>query len=249
MSRASGKHTGRAASRAPERPGKSVGPFGAPVKRSARIAAELRRAILDGAYALGDRLPAERELAVAFDASRTTVREGLRVLETDKLISRRVGSGTFVVYDADKAGEDIAQITSPLELIEVRLAFEPQMGRLAVVNATARDMERLARVLAEVEAAGSDLERFTLADQEFHLQIAEATHNPLMISFCRQINHVRGHDQWNAMNDKVLTTDIIAHHNREHRAILEAIESRDSERTVRLTTDHLSDARRDLSAV
>jgi GntR family uxuAB operon transcriptional repressor len=248
MSRASGKDTGRTIP-APRRPGKSVGPFGAPVKGSARIAAELRRAILEGAYALGDRLPAERELAVAFDAARTTVREGLRILETDKLVSRRVGSGTFVVYDADKADEDIAEITSPLELIEVRIAFEPQMGRLAVVNATARDIDRLARVLAGVEAAGSDLERFTLADQEFHLQIAEATHNPLMISFYRQINHVRGHDQWNAMKDKVLTADIIANYNREHRAIFAAIESRDSERTVRLMTDHLSDARRDLMAV
>ena len=65
---------------------------------SAAIAARLQQAILDGTYAYGARLPAERELASHFGASRSTVREALRRLEERRLLTRRIGSGTFVNY-------------------------------------------------------------------------------------------------------------------------------------------------------
>ena len=63
---------------------------------SAAIAARLRQAILSGKYADGERLPAERDLAQHFEASRSTVRKALRRLEESHLVIRRVGSGTFV---------------------------------------------------------------------------------------------------------------------------------------------------------
>src|SRR5713101_800309 len=66
---------------------------------SAGIAAQLRRAIKDGIYSYGDRLPAEREMARSFGASRTTVRTALDLLEERNFIRRKVGSGTFVVHD------------------------------------------------------------------------------------------------------------------------------------------------------
>ena len=105
---------------------------------SAAIAAKLRRAILDGAYLYRDRLPSERELAEHFGASRSTVREALRQLEEVHLVSRRIGSGTFVTHDSEFGGTNIAEVTSPLQLIEVRFAIEPHMTRLAVANASAR---------------------------------------------------------------------------------------------------------------
>src|SRR5690606_25394789 len=65
---------------------------------AAAIAAQLRRAILDGTYGFRERLPAERELASHFGASRSTVREALKQLEEGQLVTRRIGSGTFVNY-------------------------------------------------------------------------------------------------------------------------------------------------------
>jgi DNA-binding FadR family transcriptional regulator len=174
---------------------------------SAAIAAQLRRAILGGAYDYRERLPSERELADHFAASRSTVREALRQLEDMHLVSRRIGSGTFVTHNAEFGGPNIAEITSPLELIEVRFAFEPHIARLAAINATARELEQLAAALARLESCGADREIFSREDEAFHLALAECARNPLMVWLYRRINSVRGHKQWNAMKDMILTPD------------------------------------------
>jgi DNA-binding FadR family transcriptional regulator len=220
-----------------------------PARGSAAIAARLRQAILDGAYARGDRLPAERELARLLAASRTTVRAALERLAEGGLVSRRVGSGTFVTYGSDGGEGDVAEITSPLELIEVRQGVEPHITRLAVVNASARDLARLVAALEGLEAAGGDAEAFSHWDERFHLALAECTHNPLLVSMYRQINHVRGHAQWSARKDKILTPKRIARYNRQHRALTVAIQSRDVEGALRLIAEHLEQARRDLLGV
>jgi DNA-binding FadR family transcriptional regulator len=216
------------------------------VRGSAWITAQLRQAIMEGGYAHGEKLPAERQLASAYGASRTTIRTALDQLEIERLVSRRVGAGTFVNFRPQGDTEDIAELTSPLELIEVRLGIEPNMVRLAVLNATARDIERLAAAMARMEPSSGDSESFTLWDEEFHQLIAEATRNPLMVWVYRQINAVRTHSQWNAMKDKVLTPGRIAEYNQQHTALYEAIRTRDIEAAVAIVTNHLHYARRQL---
>ncbi|WP_162913344.1 FadR/GntR family transcriptional regulator [Rhodospirillaceae bacterium SYSU D60014] len=233
------------ASAAP-RPGTPDRVLSDPVRGSAWITAQLRQAIIDGCYAYGEKLPAERQLAEAFGASRTTVRIALDQLEEEQLVTRRVGSGTFVNFRARSHTDDIAELTSPVELIEVRLGMEPHMTRLAVLNATARDIDRLSEMIDRAEASSGDPEGFTLWDEQFHLLIAECTHNPLMVWLYRQINEVRTHDQWNAMKDKVLTTERITEYNRQHRSLYEAIRTRDVEGAVAIVTNHLHYARRQL---
>lgn len=222
---------------------------GFPIARGAAgIAAYLRQAILDGVYLYGERLPAERQLASALSSSRTTVREALRLLEHSHLVTRRVGSGTFASYRPEADGDEVAEITNPLELIDVRLAVEPAMARLAVINATAKDIEAIAKVLARLEASGGDANHFTKWDREFHQLLAEATHNPLMASVYRHVNHVRGHAQWSAMKDKILTPERIASYNRQHRALYQALRIRDAEAAAAVIAGHLDEARRDLLA-
>lgn len=213
---------------------------------SAAIATRLREAILSGDYSFGERLPAERELASHFGASRSTVREALRRLEESHFVTRRVGSGTFVNYRPSLGDGNIAEQTSPLELIEVRLVIEPQMTRLAVVNSTARDLERMGDALRRVETAGEDREEFSSADEQFHLLLAECTHNPLMVWVYRQINDVRCHAQWEEMKDKILSAQRIKEYNRHHRRLFEALRSRDMEAAVSAISDHMEQARRDL---
>lgn len=224
------------------------GPSVPAVRGAAGIAAHLRQAILDGVYLYGERLPAERQLAAALSSSRTTVREALRSLEQNGFITRRVGSGTFVTFLPESVGDDVAEITSPLELIEVRLAVESHMARLATVNATAKDIERMGEVLARLESSRADANHFTKWDRQFHQLLADATHNPLMASVFRHINHVRGHAQWNAMKDKILTAERIEGYNRQHRDLYQALRTRDGDAAVGIITRHLRDARRDLLA-
>lgn len=217
-----------------------------PVRGSSWIIGQLRKAIQDGAYAFGEKLPAERQLAEAFGTSRTTVRTALDQLEQERLVTRRVGAGTFVNHRAAAGEDDVAELTSPLELIEVRLALEPYMTRLAVLNATARDLDRLSEVMDRLPAACTDSEGFTQWDEDFHLAIAACTRNPLLVSLYRQINEVRAHKQWNAMKDKVLTAERMSDYNQQHRSLFEAIRSRDVEGAVAIITNHLHQARRQL---
>lgn len=220
-----------------------------PVRGSPWITLQLRQAIVEGGYGHGEKLPAERRLAFAFGASRTTVRSALDRLEAEHLVTRRVGSGTFVNFRGREDAVEFVESTSPLELIEVRLGVEPNMIRLAVLHATARDIARLAQEIDRMQGASGNAETFTRWDEGFHLLIAHCTHNPLMVWLYRQINEVRAHAQWNAMKDKVLTLERIAEYNRQHANMFEAIRSRDADSGVAIVTNHLHVARRQLLGV
>lgn len=222
---------------------------GGDANKAGSIAGQLRQAIQSGTYGMGERLPAERALSQMFGASRSTVREALRKLENAFFVTRRVGSGTYVSYSPAGSEQDITDTTTPLELIEVRLAIEPQMARLAAINATNRDLDRLGDVLAQMEKASHDPERFTRWDEEFHLAMALCSNNSLLIWIYRQVNEIRGHAQWTAMRDKILTPDCMAQYNRQHRAIYEALRAHDVDGVLAVMNQHLNKAREHLVGV
>ncbi len=215
----------------------------------ARLAAQLRERILRGAFRDGQRLPSERQLAAQHEVSRGTVREALRLLEQGALLTRRRGSGSYVTYTAESDGaerDDVAEITSPLQLLEVRLALEPQMVRLAARNMTARDIAGLEEALVHMESAERDKEIFSHWDKIFHLRIAEGTRNPLMITMYGQINHVRTHDRWESIKGAILTPPRIRQYNGHHRDVFDAIRRRDPESAVARMNTHLQLAQQDL---
>ena len=213
----------------------------------AAILTQLRRAIETGAYGEGDQLPPERQLAETFKAARSTVRRALDQLESAGLVSRRLGSGTFVTASgaADQAG-NLADQISPLQLIEARFAVEPYATRLAVHNATRRDLDDMASVLRRAEAALDDKDAFSRWDAEFHFLIARASRNPLIQFVYRQINAVRLHAQWDAMKEQILSPDAIAIYNEQHRRIRLSIEQRDAPLAEAQIVEHLEKARDDL---
>ncbi|MGH6864958.1 MAG: FadR/GntR family transcriptional regulator [Methyloceanibacter sp.] len=212
------------------------------------ISAYLKRAIETGAYSEGDRLPPERELAATFRAARSTVRRALDQLERAGLVSRRLGSGTFVGANPNngRRGADLIDELSPLQLIEARLAVEPFTTKLAVLHATRRTLDEMEAVLAQAEAAGGDKDKFSKWDGEFHLLIARASGNPLLLNVYRQINHVRLHAQWDGMKEKILTPEVIGDYNRQHRGIFNALHVRDAQLAQALISEHLEKARDDL---
>ncbi|MEZ5773262.1 MAG: FadR/GntR family transcriptional regulator [Hyphomicrobiaceae bacterium] len=212
------------------------------------IVQRLRRAISAGVYADGDRIPPERQLATAFGAARSTVRKALDQLETEGLVVRRVGSGTFVSYQGPLDAEtgEIADFISPLQLIDARLAVEPYMARLAALHATQRDLDNMGAILMRLTGAGADKDLFTESDAEFHLAIARAARNPLLLHVYEQINAVRRRAQWGAAKEKVLSAQQIGAYNRQHRAIYEALVLRDAQRAADLIVVHLGKARDDL---
>ena len=210
------------------------------------IALQLREAILGGRYAVGQRLPPERRLATHYQASRTTIREALRRLTDQQLVERRIGAGTFVTYGQAAEEHEIAEETSPLQLIEVRMAIEPQIARLAVLHASHRDLERLAAALAVLGRSHGDPTSYSRADEQFHLALAACTGNPLMIGLYRQINEVRLHTQWAAMRGKVLTPENMSLYDRQHAAVVEAVRRRDADAAAAAMVEQMDKARADL---
>ncbi|MDP9138940.1 MAG: GntR family transcriptional regulator, partial [Pseudomonadota bacterium] len=140
-----------------------------PAKSANAITARLRHAIETGVFGDGDQLPPERQLAVALGTARSTIRKALDQLEQKNLVMRRVGSGTFVNYAGplQSTAGDVADLISPLQLIETRMAVEPYMTKLAAIHATEKDLDSIEVCLEQLDGAATDQDRFTHWDAEF----------------------------------------------------------------------------------
>ena len=202
---------------------------------------------MEGGYAHGEKLPAERQLASAYGASRTTIRTALDQLEIERLVTRRVGAGTFVNFRAPGRHRGHRRAHQPAGADRGAPRHRAQYGPPGRAERHGPGHRAAGRApIARMEPSSGDSESFTLWDEEFHQLIAEATRNPLMVWVYRQINAVRTHSQWNAMKDKVLTPGRIAEYNQQHTALYEAIRTRDIEAAVAIVTNHLHYARRQL---
>jgi DNA-binding FadR family transcriptional regulator len=212
------------------------------------ITSRLKRAIETGVFGDGDQLPPERQLAISLGTARSTIRKALDQLESRGMVVRRVGSGTFVNYAGplQTPDADVADLISPLQLIEARFAVEPYMTRLAAIHATGRDLDSFEAVLQRIEACGADQDQFTHWDTQFHLQLARCARNPLLFNIYEQINGIRAHAQWARMKRVVLVPEKIAAYNLQHRAIFDALRARDTQAAWDAITVHLETARQDL---
>ena len=215
-------------------------------KGAVNVASALNRDIIEGRYKFGEQLPSERVLSEQLGASRGTIRSALSKLENSAMVERIRGSGTFVTHRVQGQKEHVAEVTSPLELISVRLAIEPPMIRMAIINANARDLMQLEQTLKLVEASGANSSEFSKFDEQFHLCLAEITRNPLMVWLYRHLNEVRGHNQWHRVRDKILTQARIDAYNAQHRRLFEAINNRDAEQAEETIIEHLEQSRLDL---
>lgn len=216
---------------------------------SAGVFNKIRDSIVNGHYSYNERLPSERDLANRYKAARGTIRSALEQLEQASLVHRKFGSGTYVTYKNDFHHEDIAEETSPLELIETRLAIEPYMVKLVVLNASNRDLNRLEQVLEQTSNTDHDPDAFSKADEAFHLMLATCSQNPLLTWIYQRINDIRSHNQWSARKTNILTPQKIQAYNAQHRQLLEAIRQRDQVKASNIISSHLQQARRDITGV
>lgn len=210
------------------------------------VVTRLRRQILEGDYSFEERLPAERNLAEEFGVSRGTIRSVLQILESQHLVRRQIGSGTYVSHRQSANQQEIASVTSPLEMVEVRIAIEPQLVRLAIANANSRDLEKLHDALLQCEACNGDSEAFARADTAFHMTLAHCSKNKLMYWVYDRISEVRRHSQWGRMKSKLLTPGRIDYYNAQHRKLYQAISTRDATSAVQLIKEHLYGVQDDL---
>jgi DNA-binding FadR family transcriptional regulator len=185
------------------------------------------------------RLPPERELAQTLGVSRAQLRNGLSRLEQEQRIWRHVGKGTFVgsrprIFSDESA---VADLTSPREIIEARLIFEPELAKLAAFRATRRHFEQMAEC---VRNGGDtlDTEVFYKWDSRFHWLIANAAGNDLLVVLYEALAN-RHKAVWGKLRELFLTAARMRLYIAQHAAILDALSERDGKRARGLMVEHL----------
>lgn len=164
----------------------------APVRQqrlSDHVAEELERAIVEGVYPSGERLPPERTLAERLGVSRPTLREALNKLANQGLIESRQGGGHRVSAAVGSSFSDpLLALLGKHEgfehdILEYRQALEGLAAQHAAERATPDDQNRLRQCFEQIEQAheAGDPASEARADAAFHLCIAEASHNVVLL--------------------------------------------------------------------
>jgi GntR family transcriptional repressor for pyruvate dehydrogenase complex len=165
-----------------------------PAKVSDAIVNQIERLILEGTLKPGDRLPAERELAQELNVSRPSLREALLKLESKGLLQSRRGGGTYVIdIIAPTLTDPLVHLLknhpeATFDILELRHALEEVAAYFAAIRHTDADREILRRrfaALAATHEGEHDPLRDAEADTEFHLAIADASHNVVLMHIMR----------------------------------------------------------------
>jgi GntR family transcriptional repressor for pyruvate dehydrogenase complex len=209
----------------------------------------IERGLIDGRFAPGDRLPAERELAASLGVGRSSVREALRVLEVLGLVRTGTGSGPAagaIIIATPQGGMaallrlQVAAQGFPLhDIVETRLLLET-----AVIESLAADPDPpLAAALAVLDAMdrpGLTAADFLVLDAQFHLSLAEASGNVVVAAMMGGLrSSIEAYVREGA--ERIADWDAAAARLRaEHRGIVDAVATGDAATARRRITDHIT---------
>lgn len=200
----------------------------------ARIAAALREAILDGAYAPGTRVRQE-DLAERHHASRVPVREALRILEGEGLVTRVANAGAWV------SRLNLAECE---ELYQMRECVEPLLLRLNVPLLSPADVDELDELAGRMENA-ADAEEFIALDRRFHLATYAVAETTLLTATVVQLWNRTQHYRRAFVRVARRAGDATAHY--DHRLLVAAIRRGDDDEAASVLTRHIRRTRLELA--
>jgi GntR family transcriptional regulator, hexuronate regulon transcriptional repressor len=203
------------------------------------LARKLMEALASERYAVGDRLPAERELAAEHDVSRPTVREAIIALEVQGLVEVRVGSGAYVKRLPGKAEVPGFNITG-FELTEARLLFEGEAAALAASQITDEELGVLERLVGDIARENQSAGGTEEADRAFHLAIARATRNTAVFETIEHLWDLRRTSPESALIHALARTANVKPVVDEHSAVLDALRAHDPHAARAAMRAHLS---------
>jgi DNA-binding FadR family transcriptional regulator len=214
-----------------------------------RVADQLVALIRDGVYKLGEKLPAERDLAETFGVSRPSVREAMIALEILGVVEIRDRSGIYVIQSEAALHKEGTQGPSgredlnvgAFELVEARILIEGETAALAAPLVKQKDLDILGNLIQEMQT--DDATRCEEADRAFHIHIASITDNGALID---AIEHL-----WNLRTQSPLASQIMTRAQgggrearlAEHEGILNALASRNPVLARRAMRVHLESVR------
>lgn len=186
--------------------------------------------ISTGELKLGERLPSQRELAKQLGVGISSLRESLQSLTAVGLIQMHPGRGTFVSDSFEGAAGRFAAV-APLissqelgDLLEARLHLDTAVAEMACLRATDRDIDEIRSAFAAMEAAvaSGDMQALERADVAFHIAIAEAAHNQVMVQLIGSLLSL--------LSRQIQATPFSRQVIEEHREVLSAVEARNPRR-------------------
>lgn len=208
-----------------------------------QIADQLRSLLERGEYAVGARLPPERDLALQLGVSRPSVREALIALEVEGLVEVRMGSGIYALaFDAAPAPRALSAEEGPLETIRARQLIESGLAAHAAQHMKKAQIAGLRNAVALMR---HELDGGHLAwrgDRLFHVRLAEAAENAVLLRIVGELHDAR-HNR--------LAEQLISHFETErswraaiveHLAVIEAIASRSPEAAREAMASHLANS-------
>src|SRR6201998_1083138 len=213
-----------------------------------QIVQQIEDSILKGTLKPGDQLPAERELAQNFGVSRTAVREAVKALREKGLVEAYSGRGTFITNGTSNAIRQsldlmirIGQHEGSTHLAELRQILEPEIAALAAIRIEEQLLVTMREAVATMDRGLHDPGAYIEADLDFHLALAEAAANPLVLSLLDSIVGLLREQRL-----RIFRVDGGPERGQfHHKRILAATEARDPERAREAMRAHLGQVRED----
>lgn len=208
-----------------------------------KVAEQIRILIEKKGLKEGEQLPSERDLSQSLKVSRHSVREAIRKLEQQDILQTRTGSGTYIYKNIQHefvmnslAGVVIQQENKIQDIIEFRMMIEPQIASLASQNATEGDLLYLEEILHRQNNAKDSIES-TSWDSEYHLGLARATGNMVLLNLILKMNDII----YIYRESIYQSTERSNRSYFGHLKILEAIRSGNPERSAETMREHLKE--------
>ena len=209
---------------------------------STQIVAQVRDVLFAKELRPGDFLGTEKDLAERFGVSRIVARDALRTLEAQGIVEIKVGSGggariaqgnARLFAEALAVQLDLTGVSVD-EIMDAQRAIECLAAELAAVNSTPEDHARLRELIADAERRTADVAAFTRLGREFHLAVAEASRNRVLVVQLISLQHV----SWPAQNP-TLTPKVARRILDAHKELASLIEIRDAAGARRLMEEHV----------
>ncbi|EWY37230.1 GntR family transcriptional regulator [Skermanella stibiiresistens SB22] len=193
-----------------------------------QVADHLRDLIDRGEYKVGERLPTERELSEKLGISRPTVREALIALEVEHRVRIRVGSGIYVTEPPAQSPILVGPAEGPFELLRARAFIESAIAAEAATLVTQADINAMDHLLDAMErSSDAGTKAMVGLDRQFHQTIASIVGNGIILRFAGDLFDQRINPYFQRLSGHFETADTWRAAVDEHRAIRDAIASRD----------------------
>ncbi len=205
------------------------------------VVAYVRDLISSGEFKSGDRLPAERELAVRIGVSRPSVRAGLQALAAMGVVESRRGSGTYISTGPPVLSSGPLQLLAILhgiprvQIFEARRILEGRSARLAAERASGEALAEVSEEVMGMFASVEDAQAFLLHDIRFHRAVAKASGNLVLSALVEMVSAIFYEQRKETASlDRDLRISA-----EQHRRIYQAVRDRDPEAAEREMDAHL----------